>query len=277
MGEGAMRRRRRPPAAVGLAVAALAATAASAGVDRGADGQFDKRTSSHFVLYQDVDIDRSSGLRGSRRFEQRVLKVLESAYDALGERLGLRPVRRIEVVVYDPDVFDQQFRHLFRFPAAGFYHGVIRIRGDTQVHLDLTRVLHHELVHAAFHQLAPSYGMPAWLNEGLAEWFEARETGQRHLSASQLAFLGQAERQGQLFPLAELSLGNFGHLPEGGAALAYLQARALVDHLGRRHGEPSLRELSVELVRTRDLDRTLRRVFRRNLGQIERDFRRELQ
>ncbi len=271
-GDAAQRRQMRL-LAVSLGIAALLVT----GAERGADGEFDKRTSSHFTLYQDVDIDRSSGLRGSRRFEQQVLAVLESAYDVLGERLGLRPMRRITVVVYDPAVFDQRFYRLFRFPAAGFYHGVIRIRGDTRVHLELTRVLHHELVHAAFDQLAPSYGMPAWLNEGLAEWLGARAIGQRHLSASELAFLSESERRGQLLPLLELSLGNFGHLPGSAASLAYLQSRALVDHLGRRHGERSLRELSLELVRTRDLDRTLRRVFRRNLAQIERDFRLELQ
>ncbi len=271
-GDAAQRRQMRL-LAVSLGIAALLVT----GAERGADGEFDKRTSSHFTLYQDVDIDRSSGLRGSRRFEQKVLAVLESAYDALGERLCLRPLRRISVVVYDPAVFDQQFQRLFRFPSAGFYHGVIRIRGDTRVHLELTRVLHHELVHAAFDQLAPSYGMPAWLNEGLAEWLGARATGQRHLSASELAFLSETERRGELLPLSELSLANFGHLPGSAATLAYLQSRALVDHLGRRYGERSLRELSLELVRTRDLDSTLRRVFRRNLAQIERDFRLELQ
>ena len=46
---------------------------------RGADGKFEKRASSHFVLYQDVAIDESSGLRGSRRFEQLVLAELETA------------------------------------------------------------------------------------------------------------------------------------------------------------------------------------------------------
>ena len=51
-------------AVVSLALGPLSAVA----FERGADGEFEKRTSSHFVLLQDVDIDETSGLRGSRRF-----------------------------------------------------------------------------------------------------------------------------------------------------------------------------------------------------------------
>src|SRR6185436_9169358 len=141
---------------------------------RGADGDFEQRRSSHFVLHQDVAIDESGGLRGSRRFEQQVLDELERAYDALGEWLALRPPRRIDVVVYDPARFDAAFAGQFRFSAAGFYHGVIRVRGDTQLTVALSRVLHHELVHAALDAAAPTLWLPGWANEGAAEWFEAR-------------------------------------------------------------------------------------------------------
>ena len=44
--------------ALGAALGLLLAAGAGA-ADRGADGRFDKRSSSHFVLYQDVDIDES--------------------------------------------------------------------------------------------------------------------------------------------------------------------------------------------------------------------------
>ena len=124
--------------------------------DRGADGNFEKRTSSHFVLYQDVDIDESHGLRGSRRFEQDVLETLEDAYDGLDRFLGLRPRRMISVTIYDPAVFDAQFTGLFRFPSAGFYGDSIHVRGTTRVTEGLVRVLHHEVVHAAFDATAPS-------------------------------------------------------------------------------------------------------------------------
>ena len=65
--------------ATALLCLTVALSSASFAFDDGADGHFEKRTSSHFVLFQDVDIDRSSGFRGSRRFEQQILDVLEAA------------------------------------------------------------------------------------------------------------------------------------------------------------------------------------------------------
>ena len=68
--------------------------------NRGADGHFEKRESSHFVLYQDVDIDRTSGFHGSRRFESRVLDTLEEAYD--GALKGLQRLRVDRLDGLDP-------------------------------------------------------------------------------------------------------------------------------------------------------------------------------
>lgn len=261
--------------AAALAGAALLAGAARA-LDRGADGEFDKRESAHFVLYQDVDIDESGGLRGSRHFEQAVLDDLERAYDRLDDLLGLRPPRKIDVVIYDPAVFERQFAGLFRFSAAGFYHGVIRVRGAERMHLGLSRVLHHELVHAALDAAAPSYAYPAWFNEGLAEWFEARAVGKRSFSVRERRILAGAWRQGALVSLARLSGPSFSRLGPDAAALAYLQSYGMIDFLVRQHGERRLRELCQELVRRRDLARALRRAYRADLAGLEARFFDEL-
>ncbi len=71
-----------------LAAPLLLVAGAAPAIDRGADGKFDKRTSAHFDLYQDVDIDRTGGLHGSRHFEQTVLADLERAFDRLDDQLG---------------------------------------------------------------------------------------------------------------------------------------------------------------------------------------------
>ncbi|MBY0399754.1 hypothetical protein K2X89_05630, partial [Myxococcota bacterium] len=147
----------------------LAGPALSIG-DAGADGRFERRDSFHFTLYQDVDLDESSGLNGSRQFEQDVLRELEAAYERLDRLLALRPDRKLPVTIWDPALFDARFAGLFRFPAAGFYGGTIQIRGAAGVTDALVRVLHHELVHAAL-DAESSLVLPAWLNEGLAEWF----------------------------------------------------------------------------------------------------------
>jgi hypothetical protein len=256
-------------------VASVPATPGRA-ADRGADGRFDKRTSSHFVLYQDVDIDRTSGFRGSRRFEQQLLDVLEAAYGEVDQRLGLRPERPITVVVYDPSVFDAEFAGLFRFPAAGFYGGRVHIRGDTVVSDRLVRVLHHELVHAAFDAEARSLILPAWLNEGTAEWLEARAAGKRWLSGREQGALQQVARAGGLLGLADMSRPSFGHLGPQGAGLAYLESYAFIEYLTRIHGERALRDWLRDCLRTGDLDRSARRSFRSDLARLESAFHADL-
>lgn len=254
----------------------LALGSPAAALDRGADGRFDTRTSSHFVLYQDVDIDESGGFHGSRRFEQNVLEELERAYDALEQLLGLRPPRRIEVVIYDPGVFDANFRGRFRFAAAGFYHGVIRIRGTTEMSVYLRRVLHHELLHAALDAAAPSLVFPGWVNEGLAEWFEARALGKRGLAGGEWQALQQAARSRALFSYASLASPSFGYLDQQRAGIAYLQSYGLIDHLARRHGERKLPQFVDALIRSRNLDRSLERVYRADLATLEGRFFAEL-
>jgi len=243
---------------------------------RGADGEFEQRRSSHFALHQDVAIDDRGGFRGSRRFEQQVLDELERAYDALGEWLSLRPPRRIEVVVYDPARFDAAFAGRFRFAAAGFYHGVIRVRGDTQLTVPLSRVLHHELVHAALDAAAPTLWLPGWVNEGMAEWFEARTAGQRGLGVRERSLLAGLARQGQLAPLAALASPSFADLDRVSAQIAYLQSYALVDYLARLEGERSLGDFIAELIQSRNLDRALHRVYRLDGAALEERFAKEI-
>lgn len=244
--------------------------------DRGADGNFEQRESSHFILFQDVDIDRAGGWRGSVQFERDVLAVLEQGYDQLDARLGLRPPRKIQVWVYDPAIFDATFAGLFRFRIAGFYGEAIRVRGDTVVTARLSRTLHHELVHAAFDAAAPSLVLPAWLNEGIAEWFENRTHGKRGLSAAEWAYLRQAHQGGFWIPVTSSGASNFGWLRGNAAALAYLESYALVDALVRRRGERDLPRFIQTLVRTRNLDRALRRVYKVSLADLEPDLRAEL-
>ena len=228
------------------------------------------------MLYQDVDIDESGGFHGSRRFEQNVLAELERAYDALDQLLGLRPPRKIEVVIYDPGVFDAHFRGRFRFAAAGFYHGVIRIRGTTEMSVYLRRVLHHELLHAALDAAAPSLVFPGWVNEGLAEWFEARALGKRGLHGGEWQALQQAARARALFGYASLASPSFGHLDPQRAGIAYLQSYGLIDYLARSHGERRLSQFVDTLIRSRNLDRSLQRVYRADLATLEGRFFAEL-
>jgi hypothetical protein len=259
-----------------VALLGLLAGPAQAKRDEGADGRFERRDSPHFTLYQDADIDRHSGLRGSRHFEQQVLRQLEAAYDRLDGLLELRPRRKIVVYVWDPGLFDAAYGGLVRFAVAGFYDGAVHVRGDTVVTDRLVSVLHHELVHAAFAAEAPTVILPAWMNEGIAEWFQARAMGRRRIAASQWSALSQAARQGALFSLAQLSAPSFGAFGPSDAGLAYLQSYAFIDDLVRRHGQRKLVSFWSEVMRSRNVDRASRRVYRARLTELESDFRASL-
>lgn len=252
---------------------ALRAPSARALGDEGADGRFERRESFHFTLFQDVDLDERSGLRGSRQFEQNVLDALESAYDRLDRLLGLHPERKLPVTLWDPALFDARFAGLFRFPAAGFYGGSIHVRAGAQVDEALVRVLHHELVHAALDAEAPGRVLPAWLNEGLAEWFEARAAGLRSLSSGEQAALVGIARRGELPMLGSLSGPTLAGLEPRRAAIAYLASRAFVGWLAERAGERGLAELVRAVVGPTTVERAVRRVYRSELAALEAAFR----
>ncbi len=182
-----------------------------------------------------------------------------SGYDLLDDSLGLRPRRRIEVEVYDPTIFDERFAGLFPFPAAGFYGGIIRVRGDVQLTPQLAHTLHHELVHAALDAAAPSLVLPIWLNEGLAEWFAARAARRPALDGRRQALLAAAARRGMLLPLDAIAGPSLLRLAPADAALAYVEATALVEEVASRGGERALRVLLDQLFRSGDLDGALRR------------------
>lgn len=261
--------RRRAFSISGLTLLAVLLAPTAAQPSGGADGRFEQRRSTHFLLRQDVAIDRRTGPQGAKRFEHEVLEVLEAGYDLLDQTLGLRPRRRIEVEIYDPAIFDERFAGLFPFPAAGFYGGVIRIRGDVQVTARLANTLNHELVHAALDMAAPSLALPIWLNEGLAEWFAARAAGRPALDERRAAVLAEAARRGMLLPIAAISAPTLLHLAAEDAPFAYLQATALVDQVTRRGGERALRVLLAQLFRTGDLDRSLLRAIGLDANELD--------
>lgn len=240
----------------GLALAAHAA-------ERGADGNFETRRSSHFVLLQDVAIDSYTGARGSRRFEHDVLAVLEQSWKDVGDALGVEPRGRTRVVVYDASVYDTEFARLFGFRSAGFFDGTVHVRAGVAVDQRLATTLQHEYVHAA---LAGLY-LPAWLSEGLAEYFE-RPFGGRGPTAGELQVLRSLAASSHWIPLERLSGETFAGFDQNSAAAAYLESLALVSHLANLRGERALGRMCRDLSRVR-LERTLKRQFGLSTDELE--------
>jgi hypothetical protein len=101
-------------------------------------------------------------------------EVLNSAFWRIGEKLGAYPSAAVVTVLYT----EKQFRDITRAPewSGGQYDGRIRVpvAGAALKPELFKRVLTHELTHAMLASLAPR-GIPAWLNEGLAQYFDGTD------------------------------------------------------------------------------------------------------
>ena len=160
-----------------------------------------------------------------QKLAARAANVLSAAFWRIGKALGAYPSAPINVILYS----ERQFHDITGAPewSAGGFDGQIRlpVRGASQNLAEFDRVLTHELTHAMLKSMA-SRNLPAWLNEGLAMYFEGRDTAmsERRLAAAKL-----------FVPLAVLQT-SFARLNTAQAVVAYEESafatRALVDRIG---------------------------------------------
>jgi tetratricopeptide (TPR) repeat protein len=155
----------------------------------------------------------------------RATDLLESAFWRIGKVLGAYPSDPVVVMLYT----EKQFRDITQAPewSGGLYDGRIRIpaAGAAQSPQLFERVLVHELTHAMIAGIAPR-GIPMWLHEGLAQYFEGDDPA---------AALRRLKAVGQVVPLRYLESG-FGRLTSVQALVAYDESLVVVDALLRRPG-----------------------------------------
>jgi hypothetical protein len=174
-------------------------------------------------------------------------EMLNAAFWEIGAKLGAYPPDTVVVMLYT----EQQFRDITQAPewATGIYDGRIKIpaAGANQSLPSFERVLTHELVHAMIANAAPQ-GVPAWLNEGLAQYFEGDDP---QVARRRLTAVGRD----RLMPLRSLEQ-SFSRFGAAQAQVAYDEALVAVDFIMRR---PGLNWPSVfrALGETDQLERTL--------------------
>jgi len=158
--------------------------------------------------------------RSDPTLASRASAILERAYWTIGQKLGAYPSSRILVTLYS----DEQFRDITNAPAwsGGLFDGRIRIpvKGAAQDMDAFSHVLVHELTHAMIHSVA-ARGVPAWLHEGLASYFEPRDPA---VAERRMRSLGVT------LPLASLE-DSFGQLTAAQAAVAYAESLCAADLL----------------------------------------------
>jgi len=148
--------------------------------------------------------------RAEELLASQATNVLNAAFWRIGQKLGAYPADTIVTILYT----EKQFRDITRAPdwSAGEYDGRIRIpvAGATHNPKLFEEVLTHELTHAMLANLAP-HGVPVWLNEGLAQYFDGtdQDAARRRMKAL-----------GGYVPLENLE-GSFMGLSASQAQVAY--------------------------------------------------------
>lgn len=171
--------------------------------------------------------------------------ILEAAYQEYGEIFRRRPVEegepRIEVVLYRSEGFNA-VTGLGDW-AGGVFDGTIRVPADdlrdrARV-LRLRSVLRHEVAHA-FTASIGGKEVPAWLNEGVAQWLEdpGATSGKVRLARGRLGAAGQP-----LFPLSELQGTLARWQDRARISRAYDQALAFTDYLVQTYGSDLVFEM----------------------------------
>ncbi len=152
----------------------------------------------------------------------RAVGVLERAFTRIGENLGAYPSNRVILILYT----EREFRAITHAPSwsDGSFDGKIRIpvKGVEHDREHFDRVLVHELAHAMIHGLAPR-GVPNWLHEGLASYFEPSDVTEARR---------RIQARGIVVPFAALQ-DSFRGLSAGQAAAAYDQSLVAADLLAR--------------------------------------------
>jgi hypothetical protein len=174
---------------------------------------------------------------------RRAVDLLDEAYYNIGTALYTFPDRVITVILYT----QEQFRDVTRSPdwAAAAYDGTIRVsmRGALEKPQELKRVLTHELTHAMVQNIAPR-GVPTWLHEGLAVYFEGNSGAwaDQQLAASPARL-----------SLQQLS-GSFAGLSTAEGRMAYAQSAVTVRRLIDTAGPDAVTAILHDLARGERLE-----------------------
>ncbi len=222
-----------------------------------AEAEFWTDETAHFTL--SYDGDRGQILNHGHDV---LTSGLEAAYAEFALAFNHDPVPagapKIRVVLYSREDFSELtgVGHW----AGGVYDGVVRVPvvDFARERSTLSRVMRHELVHAFLRSMA-GQSVPAWLNEGLAQWFELESPSERAAAVSRArATLAGTE----LFALEQLkgTLATWKDTDE--IARGYAQSLALVAFIEHWYGERVL----VELVEGCGAGETCEGTFERRIG-----------
>ncbi len=227
--------------------------------------KYETLRTDHFQLRFDPQTDR--------RLARYMAPYLEEIYRALAERFGYRPEGPILVEVFDShEMFSGRTIALPDLHTIGACTG--RVVAMASPHgkgirrpFNWARVLHHELVHI-FNLEQTHFQVPHWLTEGLAVTNEGFPRPQQW---NQL--LKERVSANELMNLDNIDLGFIRPQSPLDWQMAYCQSQLYVEHLTRRYGPKSIRELLIAYRDGHDTATAIARVCRVDKKSFENGYR----
>lgn len=227
------------------------------------ESKFEKLSQLHFDIRYHEGLERSTGFD--------IQDALSQARREVGSDFAFWPQHKTVVIVYSAEQF-RQLRQSAPEWAGGQYDGKIRmpLPGTGMDLTEVTRILAHEYTHAITYELTQNR-LPAWFNEGLAEY-----EGWRHGQPPWL-LLQQAVKTNHLIPWASLSGSFTAASSTQQAALAYEQAHSIVAYLVERYSFWKIKRLLQEVTNGQPLEGALTAVYRLKPARLEENWRAWLQ
>ena len=197
-----------------------------------------------------------------------VRELLRTTYEKISREFGYYFKHQVVVLLYD----EQEFNNLTKLPhwAAGVYDGKIRMpaykKGFSDK--DLEALTTHEMTHAFVADMSQGRA-PAWINEGLAEYQEAKVT------PNALPMFKAAVRSGNLIPLDQLMAhgGALTQTDPAAIALFYEESYHLVTYLVKRYGMFRVKQILGQMGTSKNSDEALRQVLKISVNRLEKEWK----
>lgn len=213
------------------------------------------------------------------------LPALEKAYAGLTRDLGVAPLAKIRVEVYDSA---KSLAHVSPLTVEQIKaSGTIALCKYSRLMITSPKALlrgypwldtlSHEFVHYLVTQRGRNT-VPIWLHEGLAKFLETRWRGPPGMAVDemQLQLLQEAARKKTLIPFARMH-PSIALLPtQEQAALAFAEVEAAMRLLYQRGGQPALTELVSAMAAGLTDEQAVAQAYGKSFKEFEADWRAEV-